>query len=95
MHIQHEDDGRRGRFFITESGQDVAERDYTMQGDKQMIINHTEVDASLEGKGVGKALVSAGADYARQNSITVVPLCPFAKKVMEHDTAYADVLSKS
>ncbi len=43
-----------------------------------MIIEHTEVDESLEGKGVGKQLVHTAVEYARTHNIkisTAVPLC--------------------
>ena len=96
MHIQHEDSDKGGRFYIqNEAGADVAEMDYTWSGDNQFTIEHTEVDASLEGKGVGKELVSAGVDFAREKGATILPVCPYAKHVMEQTPDYADVLAKA
>ncbi len=92
MHIQHEEKDGQGRFFIQEGGEDLAEMAYTRRGSSGIIILHTGVDESLEGKGVGKSLVAAAADWARAEQIKIVPVCSFAKKVMEHDPAYADVL---
>jgi predicted GNAT family acetyltransferase len=95
MNIQHEDTGRGGRFYISEEGRDLAEMVYHWDGDKRMVIDHTEVDPSLEGKGIGKALVARGVEFAREKGIVIVPVCPYAKKVMERTPEYADVLSRS
>lgn len=90
--IQHNEDGHRGRFFIQLDGKDVAEMTYVWSGDSRFIIDHTEVSDVLRGTGAGKKLVAAGAAYAREKGVKVLPLCPFAKRVMEGDAAYADVL---
>lgn len=94
MNIQHESNEHTGRFFIEENGKGLAEMDYKFRNG-EMVILHTEVDESLEGKGVGKALVSAGVDYAREHQYKITPLCQFAKKVLERSPDYADVLQKS
>ena len=59
-----------------------------------MIIEHTEVDDSLAGKGVGKQLVSTAVDFARTNNIKIIPLCPFAKSVFDRVKEWQDVLVK-
>ena len=91
--IQHSEDGHRGRFFISLEGVDVAEMTYVWSGDSRFIIDHTEVSDVLRGTGAGKRLVAAGAAYAREKGVKILPLCPFAKKVMEGDAAYADVMA--
>ena len=91
--IQHSEDGHRGRFFIHLEGVDVAEMTYVWSGDSRFIIDHTEVSDVLRGTGAGKKLVAAGAVYAREKGVKILPLCPFAKRVMEGDAAYADVLA--
>jgi uncharacterized protein len=94
MNIQHESKDDRGRFFIKEDGKDLAEMDYKLRNG-EMVILHTEVDESLAGKGVGKALVDAGVDYVREQKLFITPLCSYAKKVLERSSEYADVLQKS
>ena len=94
MLIQHEVLGKGGRFFLSEGGKDLAEMVYVWAGADKFIIEHTAVDPSLEGKGVGKALVAAGVGFAREKGVTILPLCPYAKKVMERTPEYADVLFK-
>ncbi len=92
MHIQHEDDGRLGRFFINDAGKDMAEMVYNWRGPAHIVILHTEVDESLGGKGVGKELVAAGVAFAREKGIHIVPVCAFAKAIIERKQEYADVL---
>lgn len=92
MHIQQEDSAGKGRFFIQEAGNDVAEIVYTHRGASGIVILHTGVDEHLEGKGVGRRLVDAVAAWARAANLRITPVCAFAKKVMEHNPAFSDVL---
>jgi predicted GNAT family acetyltransferase len=65
---------------------------YSFAGPGKMIIEHTEVDDAYEGKGLGRKLVTAGVDFARENHLKILPLCPFAKKLFDITPAFADVL---
>lgn len=57
-----------------------------------LIIEHTETHTGFEGKGVGKQLVQAGVEHARQNGLKILPYCPFAKALFERISAWGDVL---
>ncbi len=92
MDIKNKNDGHRGAFYIEEDGKEVALMHYILAGPGKMIIDHTEVDDSQAGKGLGKQLVAAGVKYARENHLKIQPLCPFAKKIFDLTPAYADVL---
>lgn len=81
----------KARFFWDENDP-KAEITYSKAGDTKIIIDHTEVSDSLRGEGVGKALVEHAVNYARDNELTVIPLCPFAKSVIERGEALKDVL---
>lgn len=93
INIKHREDGHRGSFYVEEAGQKLAEMTYVWSGSERIIIDHTEVSDALRGTGAGKKLVAAGAAFARAKGIKVLPLCPFAKKVMGADAAYADVFN--
>ncbi len=93
MDVQHKDDGKYGLFFIEIDGIILAEMTYAWSGDKKIIIDHTEVDSSLSGKGAGKQLVAKAVDFARGKKIKILPLCPFAKAVIDKVEDYQDVLA--
>jgi predicted GNAT family acetyltransferase len=67
---------------------------YTFKGDGIIVIEHTVVNPGNEGKGLGKQLVNAAVDFARKNNYKILPLCPYAKVVLEKSESYADVLVK-
>ncbi len=92
MEIKRIGNGKKGRFYVEKDGKEPAEMTYTMAGDTRMIIDHTGVDDSLRGTGAGKQLVKAGVEFARENGLTVLPLCPFAKAIIEKNSEYQDVL---
>jgi len=91
MKIEREEKNNRGAFYVEQGGKWVAEMAYGITG-KQMIIYHTEVNDVLKGQHVGQQLVSAGVDYARENHFKIVPLCVFAKAVIDKTEAFQDVL---
>lgn len=92
MEIQHQFDGRRGSFFIEEDDRRLAEMVYVMAGPKKMIIEHTEVDESLAGKGIGAKLLEALVDFVRKEGVKVIPLCPFANATFKKRKDLQDVL---
>ena len=92
MLIQHKDEGGKGMFYVEENGNTLAELVYSIPSTDKIIIEHTEVDDSLSGQGVGKQLVEAALDYARANNVKIIPLCTFAKSVFEKEIEWQDVL---
>jgi len=93
MTIQHKQTGSKGTFFIEEKGETLAEMVYTMPAADKMIIEHTEVDESLQGKKIGSQLVQHAVEYARDKNISIVPLCSFARATFEKSPQYKDVLA--
>jgi predicted GNAT family acetyltransferase len=92
MEIQHSIAGNKGVFFVEENGERLAEMTYTMSGPAKMIIDHTEVNKKLAGKGIGKQLVTKGVEHARKNNMKILPLCPFAKSLFDKIPEFSDVL---
>lgn len=92
MTIQQENNSQRGSFFIEEDGKQVAELAYTWRDKSIISLDHTEVDASLEGKGVGKALMEHAVAYARDNNIKYILYCTFAQTFFKRHKEYSDVL---
>jgi len=79
MELKHEQDGSKGAFYWDDDGRRLGESTYTMAGPEKLIIDHTEVDDSLRGTGKAAALVEAIVEYARENDLKILPLCPFAR----------------
>ncbi len=93
MEIKFDQTGNKGAFFIEENGKRLADMTFSKAGDTRIIIEHTEVNDVLRGKGVGKQLVSAAVDYARKNNLKILPLCSFAKSVFDKAEEFQDVLA--
>lgn len=93
MVIQHKQTGKRGMFFIPGEEDDfLAELIYKEQDEGTMIIEHTEVDDKLRGQNIGYELVHAAVEYAKSHGMKIVPLCPFAKVVMDKMPEWREVL---
>ena len=94
MLIQHKQIGGKGIFYVGQDGAILAELVYSKPTADKMIIEHTEVDDSLGGKGIGLQLVSTAVEYARTHQMKIIPLCPFAKALFDKKPEFDDVLAK-
>lgn len=94
MKIEHSETAAGGEFFAGERGAKSALMTYRKSGAKEITIDHTEVSGALKGKGVGKELVAAGVNFARENNLKIVAVCPFVEAEFEKNKDYADVRAK-
>jgi predicted GNAT family acetyltransferase len=84
------------RFAVVDGGNASAddvegELVYRLDGDRLILI-HTGVDESLQGRGLAAQLVKAALDYARPSGLTIVPWCPYARHwLREHPDAAGDI----
>ena len=90
VHIEEAD--QKGRAYIGSKENVIAEMTFSKAGNSMMIIDHTEVDESLRGKGAGRKMLDALVKLARERKINILPLCPYAKSVFDKDPAIRDVL---
>lgn len=88
--ISHESDRDKGVFFIERNGKRIAELTYLLN-DGVADLDHTEVDAALRGAGTGGRMIEAAVQWARDEGVTLLPTCPYAKAVFDKTPAYADV----
>jgi predicted GNAT family acetyltransferase len=91
--IEHEDEPSKGAFYIQVAGERAAQMTYSRTNPSLIIIDHTEVHASLSGQGVGRKLLASLVDWVRRSGIKVIPLCPFAKAQFDKDESIRDVLA--
>lgn len=92
MEILQKDDSNKGSFYIEIENELLAEMTYVWAGTDKIIIDHTEVNEKLKGKGAGKQLVTKAVEFARAKNIKILPLCPFAKSVFDKVEEFRDVL---
>ncbi|MEZ4881333.1 MAG: GNAT family N-acetyltransferase [Flavobacteriaceae bacterium] len=92
--FKQEEDERRGKFIILENGTPAGEMTYVWAGKNKFIIDHTETYETYGGKGYGKKLVMKGIEYAKEKGVKIIPLCPYAKKVMESDETLSEMIFK-
>lgn len=91
MEIHQTDNENKSEFYYEVDGKKLALMTYSHAGADKIIIDHTEVDESIKGQGVGYKLVEASVVYARANNLKIMPLCPFANAVFKKRPEYNDV----
>jgi predicted GNAT family acetyltransferase len=92
MEITQQNEEKRGVFKAIEDGKEAGEMTYTWAGPTKFIIDHTDVNPEFKGKNIGKQLVMKAVEYARENKLKIMPLCPFAKSVFDRNEDIRDVL---
>lgn len=95
MRILHKDLKNKGSFYIQENGKKLAQLYYSRYSPDHIIIDHTEVDEILKGKGAGKQMVTRAVEWARENNIRVTPVCSFAHSLFEKIPDFGDVWEKN
>ncbi|MGW8123585.1 GNAT family N-acetyltransferase [Roseivirga echinicomitans] len=92
MMIQEQETESKGSFYYEKEGKRLAEMTFSKAGSDKIIIDHTTVNDSLKGTGMGGKLVEYAVDYARKHKVKIIPLCTFAKAKLERNPAWNDVL---
>jgi predicted GNAT family acetyltransferase len=92
MEIQHEENAKKGEFYVDVDGKRLAKLQYFQSREGEIVVYHTEVDGSLSGQGIGKKLVAAVAEYVRKNGDKIHATCTYAHKVLSESDKYRDLL---
>ena len=72
----------------------LAVLEYTL-GEQLIAFTHTLVPPELGGQGVGGQLARAGLDYAREQALSVDPVCPFVAGYIEKHPEYQALLVRN
>ena len=59
----------------------------------KIILDHTEVPAPIERKGVAAKLTRVALDFARANHLRVLPLCPYVADYIRRHSEVQDLVS--
>lgn len=81
-----------GLFVLSLDGKKVGTLDYHRSQPHLVHVDYVEVSPRLRGTGLGRVLVEAAVDWARETGVTLVPICGYARSVLTSDPAFADVL---
>ena len=94
MEITIQTDGHKGAAKASFDHTIAGMMTFTLPNDQMIIIDHTEVDPSHQGKSVGKLLLYKIVAMAREDGLSILPLCPFAKAMFLKYEDIQDVLKK-
>jgi predicted GNAT family acetyltransferase len=86
-------DASRSRYELRLGDELVGFITYEPQTDAVALI-HTEVDPSVQGRGLGTRLVSGALDDIRARGLSVVPICPFVVSYLRRHPEYADLAAR-
>ena len=92
MDIKIEETDTKGVAFIETDNIKLAEMTYSIASPSLIIIDHTDVDDSLKGQGIGRKLLLKIIEKDRNQNFKIIPLCPFAKSVFNKEESLQDVL---
>ena len=92
--ITRSEDASGGRYEARVAGHDgIGELTHSRVSGRRISANHTGVDDSLRGTGVGKALVARLVDDARGEQLKIVPRCSFVKALFQRHREWSDVMA--
>ncbi len=94
MEIKHRENAHKGSFYVEENNRVIAELSYSFAGADKLILDQINVSAKLKAKNIGNSLVEAAVNYSKAKNIRIVPLCPFAKDLIENTPEFREVLIK-
>lgn len=77
-----------------ENGTLLAEITFPDRSETTVCIDHTFVDPSLRGQGIGGALIEKVIGYAKANNKKISAECPYAVGWLEKHPEYTDLMAK-
>ena len=89
--IAVQDNPGESRYELVLDEQVVGEILYRPAPD-HVVLLHTEVLPSFEGKGLGARLVGGALDDIRARGLHVIPACPFVRSYIRRHPDYADLV---
>ncbi|MBO0476000.1 N-acetyltransferase [Vagococcus sp. DIV0080] len=78
--------------IILEEETVVGEISFQTGVNNALMIIHTQINEGFEGKGYGKKLIDLAVKKAKEENRKIVPICPYAKKIMLTNDTYQYIL---
>ena len=85
-------DTERRRYVGMRGDVEVAFAEIDPIGANALLIKHTEVTPSEEGKGYGSSLVRSLLEHVRSDGKKVIPICPYAAAFIRKHPEYQDLV---
>lgn len=76
--------------FETRIDDKLSKLDYIQDG-KNFVITHVGVHPDLRGQGVAGKITQVAIEYAKKNSLRVVPMCSYAAAYVRRHPEYAEL----
>ena len=90
--IEREELNGTHEFVLRIDGERFGFLEFTRPDTGLMCIEHVEVAVELRGSGLGKQLVQKAVAFAKDAKLRVVPICSYARAVMQRDPSLAAAL---
>lgn len=88
--IQVAHNPEKKRFEATVDGH-LAVVEYIAAADR-LVFSHTEVAKELEGKGVAGQVARAALEYAKEQKLKVLPICPYMAGYIRRHPEWKELL---
>ncbi len=89
--VLHQDAAGGGAFYIERDGVRIAEMTYRRTRPGQVLVDHTEVDPVLRGRGVARQLLDALVTWARGSGTRVTASCSYVVVQFARDKSLRDI----
>jgi uncharacterized protein len=76
-------------FVLRIDGERVGFLEFTRPEAGVMRIEYVEVDPQLRGSGAGRQLVEKAVAFAQEAKLRVIPICSYARAVIQRDATLA------
>jgi len=87
IEVVHNEDGNRFETFI--DGQ-LSKLDYIMNGDT-IVMTHVGVNPVHRGNGVAAKITQTALEYAKENSLRVIPMCSYVGAYIRRNQQYMEL----
>ena len=79
-------------FVLRVDGKRLGSLEFTRPDAKILRIEYVQVAPELRGTGLGRKLVEAAVNWAKETNQKVVPICSYARMVIQRDPAMSTQL---